>query len=55
MDTKIMSFRWRFERKVREAMGFEFPGLRKASSSLQDIGNLPTRVYFHSRSSFCIS
>ena len=52
MDTKTRSFRHRFERKVREAMGFELSGLRKASFSLQEVGNLPTRVYFPSRSRF---
>ena len=52
MDTKTRSFRQRFERKVQEAMGFELPGLQKASSSLQEVGNLPTRFYFPSRSRF---
>ena len=52
MDTKTRSFRRRFERKVREAVGFELPGLRKASSSLQEVENLPTQVYFPSRSHF---
>ena len=52
MDTKIKSFRQRYERKVWEAMGFELPSLRKPSSSLQEVGNLPTRVYFPSRSRF---
>ena len=40
MDTKTRSFRLRFERKVREAVGFELPGLQKASSSLQGVGLL---------------
>ena len=52
MDTKTRSFRHRFNYKVQEAVGFELPGLQKASSSLQEVGNLPTRVYFSSRSSF---
>ena len=52
MDIKIKSFRQRYERKVREAVGFELPSLRKASSSLQEVGNLLTRVYFPSRSRF---
>ena len=52
MDTKTKSFRRRFERKVREAVGFEFPSLRKASSLLQEVGNLPTWVYCPSRSCF---
>ena len=52
MDTEIKNFRRRFEQKVREAMGFELPGLQKVSSSLQEVGNLPTRAYFPSRSRF---
>ena len=52
MDTKIRSFRRRYKQKVRETVGFKLPGLRKASSSLQEVGNLPTRVYFPSRSRF---
>ena len=52
MDTKIRSFRRRYERKVWEAVGFELPDLRKASSSLQEVGNLHTQVYFPSRSRF---
>ena len=52
MDTKTKSFHRRFKRKIREAMGFELPGLRKASSSLQEVGNLPTQVYFPSRNRF---
>ena len=52
MDTKIRSFRQRYERKVWEVVGFELSGLRKASSSLQEVGNLPTQVYFLSRSCF---
>ena len=52
MDTEIKSFRRRFEQKVREAVGFEFLRLRKVSSSLQEVGNLPTRTYFPSRSHF---
>ena len=52
MDTKIKSFRWRYERKVWEVVGFELPGLRKALSLLQEVGNLPTRVYFPYRSRF---
>ena len=49
MDTEIKNFLQRFERKVREALGFELPGLRKVSSSLQEVGNLPTQAYFPSR------
>ena len=52
MDTKTRSFRRRFERKVREAVGFELSGIRKASPLLQEVGNLPTRVYFPSMSRF---
>ena len=52
MDIEIKSFRRRFEQKVREAVGFEFLRLRKVSSSLQEVGNLPTRTYFPSRSHF---
>ena len=52
MDTKTRSFCQRFERKVLEAVGFKLPGIRKASSSLQEVGNLPTRVYFPSKSRF---
>ena len=39
-------------RKVQEAVGFELPDLQKVSSSLQEVGNLPTRTYFPSRSRF---
>ena len=52
MDIEIKNFRRRFERKVREAVGFELPGLRKVSSSHQEVGNLPTWVSFPSRSNF---
>ena len=52
MDTKTRSFRQRFEQKVREAVGFKLSGLQKASSSLQEVGSLPIRVYFPSRSRF---
>ena len=52
MDTKTRSFCWRFERKVRDAIGFELMGLRKASSLLQEVGNLLTLVYFPSMSRF---
>ena len=50
MDTKTRSFRQRFKWKVREVVGFELPGLQKSFSLLQEVGNLPTRVYFSSRS-----
>ena len=52
MDIEIKNFHQRFERKVREAVGFKLQGLRKVSSSLQEVGNLPTQVYFPSRSRF---
>ena len=52
MDIGIKNFCRRFERKVREAVGFELPSLWKVSSSLQEVGNLPTRAYFPSRSLF---
>ena len=52
MDTKTRSFRRRFEWKVLEPVGFKLPGLREASSLLQEVGNLPTRAYFPSRSRF---
>ena len=54
MDTKIRSFHRRYEHKVQEDVGFELSGLQKASSSLQEVENLSTRVYFPSRSRFGI-
>ena len=38
--------------KFRRPWVLSFRGLRKASSSLQEVGNLPTRVYFPFRSWF---
>ena len=38
-----------FERKFGKAVGLESSGLQKVSSSLQEVGNLPTRVYFLSK------
>ena len=52
MDTEIKNVRQRFERKVREAVGFKLPGLQEVSSSLQKVGNLPSWAYFPSRSRF---
>ena len=52
MDTEIKNFCRRFKRKVLEAMGFELPDLWKVSSSLQEVGNLPTRAYFPYGSDF---
>ena len=49
MDTEIKKFRRRFERKFGKAMGFGSSGLQKVSSSLQEVGNLPTQVYFLSK------
>ena len=52
MDTEIKNFRRRFKQKVWEVVGFKLLGLRKVSSSLQEVGNLPNRAYFPSRSFF---
>ena len=49
MDTEIKNFRRRFERKFGKAVGLGSSGLKKVSSSLQEVGNLPTRVYFLSK------
>ena len=49
MDTEIKNFRQRFERKFEKAMGLGSLGLQKVSSSLQEVVNLPTRVYFISK------
>ena len=46
MDTEIKNFRQRFERKFRKAVGLGSLGLKKVSSSLQEVGNLHTQVYF---------
>ena len=52
MDTEIKNFRRRFERKFRKAVGLGSSRLQKVSSSLQEVGNLPTRVYFLSKYCF---
>ena len=52
MDTEIKNFRRRFERKFGKAVGLGSSGLQKVSSSLQEVGNLPTRVYFLSKYCF---
>ena len=52
MDTEIKNFRRRFEQKFGKAVGLGSSGLQKVSSSLQEIGNLPTRVYFLSKYCF---
>ena len=49
MDTKIKNFCQRFEWKFKKAVGLGSSGLQKVSSSLQEVGNLPTRVYFSSK------
>ena len=52
MDTKIKNFHRRFERKFGKALGLGSLGLQKVSSSLKEVGNLPTRVYFLSKYCF---
>ena len=52
MDTEIKNFHQRFERKFEKAVGLGFLGLQKVSSSLQEVGNLPTQVYFLSKYCF---
>ena len=52
MDTEIKNFRRRFERKFGKAVGLGSSGLQKVSSSLQEVGNLPTRVYISSKCCF---
>ena len=52
MDTEIKNFRQRFERKFGKAVGLKSSGLQKVSSLLQEVGNLPTRVYFLSKYCF---
>ena len=52
MDTEIKNFRRRFELKFGKAVGLGSSGLQKVSSSLQEVGNLPTRVYFLSKYCF---
>ena len=49
MDTEIKNFRRRFEKKFGKAMGLGSSELHKVLSSLQEVGNLPTRVYFLSK------
>ena len=46
MGTGNKGFRERFTQRVQEIVGFVSPGLPKVSSSLQDVGILPTVVYF---------
>ena len=52
MNTEIKNFRRRFEQKFGKAMGLGSSGLQKVSSSLKEVGNLPTRVYFLSKYCF---
>ena len=52
MDTEIKNFRRRFERKFKKAVGLGSSGLQKVLSSLQEVGNLPTRVYISSKCCF---
>ena len=52
MDTEIKNFCRRFERKFGKVVGLRSSGLQKVSSSLQEVGNLPTRVYFLSKYRF---
>ena len=52
MDTEIKNFRRKFERKFGKAVGLGSSGFQKVSSSLQEVGNLPTRVYSSSKCCF---
>ena len=52
MDTENKNFRQKFERKFGKAVGLGSSGLQKVSSLLQEVGNLPTRVYFLSKYCF---
>ena len=52
MNTKIKNFRLRFERKFGKAVGLGSSGLQKVSSSLQEVGNLPTWVYISTKCCF---
>ena len=47
MDTEIKNFRRIFERKFGKNVGLGSSGLKKVSSSLQEVGNLPTRVHLN--------
>ena len=55
MDTEIKNFHQRLEQKFAKAVGLGFSGLQKVSSSIQKVGNLPTRVYFLSKYCFGLS
>ena len=52
MDTEIKNFGQIFQQKFGKAVGLESSGLQKVSSSLQEVGNLPTQVYFLSKYCF---
>ena len=49
MDTEIKNFRRRFQRKFGMVVGLRSSGLQKVLSSLQEVGNLPTQIYFLSK------
>ena len=52
MDTEIKNFRQIFEQKFGKAVGLGSLRLQKVSSSLQEVGNLPTWVYISSKCCF---
>ena len=52
METEINNFHRRSERKFGKAVGLGSSGLQKVLSSIQEVGNLPTRIYFLSKYSF---
>ena len=52
MDTEIKNFRQIFEWKFEKAVGLGSSGLQKVSSSLEEVGNLPTLVYISSKCCF---
>ena len=52
MDTEIKNFRRRLEQKFGKVVGLGSSGLQKVLSSLQEVGNLPTRVYCLSKYCF---
>ena len=54
MDTEIKNFRQIFERNFGKAVGLGSSGLQKVSSLLQEVGNLPTRVYISSKCCFSL-
>ena len=52
MDIEIKNVRQRFKRKFGKAVGLGSSGLQKVSSSVKEVRNLPTRVYFLSKYCF---